>query len=471
MKKNLPLLEGVAITDIAAEGKALARVNDMVLFVPYCVPGDIVDVQVTRRKPSFMEGRVVRLVRPSVQRCAPKCSHFGECGGCKWQILPYEEQLRYKQQQVVDALTRIGKVALPTISPIIGSKHIYGYRNKLEFTCADRQWLSWDTIRAAGGLDKVDTSYGIGFHIPNCFDKVLDIASCHLMSPINDRIRNAVRSFARENGLTFHNEHSHEGQLRTLIIRTNHLGEVMLIVVWGADPDLRLMCFLRDSFPEIVSLLYVVNKKLNDTIADQEVIVFSGQDHIMEEMEGLHFKVGPKSFYQTNTEQAYALYKVARSFAELSGRELVFDLYTGTGTIANFVARQAHRVIGIEYVPEAIEDAKVNASLNGLSNTQFIAGDMKDILTGSFVSTHGRPDVIITDPPRAGMHEDVVNTILSAAPQRIVYVSCNPATQARDLNLLDSTYRVARVQPVDMFPHTQHVENVVQLVRKDQRML
>lgn len=467
MKKNLPLLEGVAITGIAAEGKALARVNDMVLFVPYCVPGDIVDVQVTKRKHSFMEGRVERLVRPSVQRCAPKCSHFGECGGCKWQILPYEEQLRYKQQQVSDALTRIGKVALPTISPIIGSKHIYGYRNKLEFTCADRKWLSWDTIRAAGGLDKADTSYGIGFHIPNCFDKVLDIESCHLMSPINDRIRNAVRSFARENGLTFHNEHSHEGQLRTLIIRTNHLGEVMLIVVWGTEPDLRLMYFLRDSFPEIVSLLYVVNKKLNDTIADQEVIVFAGQDHIMEEMEGLHFKVGPKSFYQTNTEQAYMLYKVARSFAELSGKELVFDLYTGTGTIANFVAKQAHRVIGIEYVPEAIEDAKVNASLNGLSNTEFIAGDMKDILTESFVSMHGRPDVIITDPPRAGMHEDVVNTILSAAPQRIVYVSCNPATQARDLNLLDSMYRVARVQPVDMFPHTQHVENVVQLVRKD----
>lgn len=467
MKKNLPLLEGVAITGIAAEGKALARVNDMVLFVPYCVPGDIVDVQVTKRKHSFMEGRVERLVRPSVQRCAPKCSHFGECGGCKWQILPYEEQLRYKQQQVSDALTRIGKVALPTISPIIGSKHIYGYRNKLEFTCADRKWLSWDTIRAAGGLDKADTSYGIGFHIPNCFDKVLDIESCHLMSPINDRIRNAVRSFARENGLTFYNEHSHEGQLRTLIIRTNHLGEVMLTVVWGTEPDLRLMRFLRDSFPEIVSLLYVVNKKLNDTIADQEVIVFAGQDHIMEEMEGLHFKVGPKSFYQTNTEQAYALYKVARSFAELSGKELVFDLYTGTGTIANFVAKQAHRVIGIEYVPEAIEDAKVNASLNGLSNTEFIAGDMKDILTESFVSKHGRPDVIITDPPRAGMHEDVVNTILSAAPQRIVYVSCNPATQARDLNLLDSMYRVARVQPVDMFPHTQHVENVVQLVRKD----
>lgn len=467
MKKNLPLLEGVEITGIAAEGKALARVNDMVLFVPYCVPGDVVDVQVTKRKHSFMEGRVERLVCPSAQRCEPVCAHFGECGGCKWQILPYEEQLRYKQQQVVDALTRIGKVALPDISPILGSKHIYGYRNKLEFTCADRKWLSWDTIRAAGGLDKVDTSYGIGFHIPNCFDKVLDIETCHLMPAINDRIRNAVRAFARENGLTFYNEHSHEGQLRTLIIRSNHLGEVMLIVVWGTEPDLRLMGYLRDTFPEIVSLLYVVNTKLNDTIADQEVVVFAGQDHIMEEMEGLHFKVGPKSFYQTNTEQAYELYKVARSFAELTGKELVFDLYTGTGTIANFVARQAQRVIGIEYVSEAIEDAKVNASLNGLDNTLFIAGDMKDILTESFVSEHGRPDVIITDPPRAGMHEDVVNTILSAAPQRIVYVSCNPATQARDLNMLDSKYRVARVQPVDMFPHTQHVENVVQLIRRD----
>lgn len=466
-KKNLPLYENIEITGIAAEGKALTRINDMVVFVPYCVPGDVVDLQITKRKHSFMEARVERLVKPSEQRCEPVCKHYGECGGCKWQILPYDQQLRYKQQQIIDNLTRIGKVQLPDISPILGSKHIYEYRNKLEFTFSDRKWLSWDVIRAAGGLENVDTAYGVGFHIPNCFDKVLDITECHLMPDINNRIRNAIRDYAREHGISFYNEHAHTGQLRTLIIRTNHRGEVMLIVVWAEEPDMRLMEFLRDSFPEIVSLLYVVNQKLNDTIGDQQVHVFAGQDHIMEQMEDLQFKVGPKSFYQTNTEQAYELYKVAREFAGLTGNELVFDLYTGTGTIANFVAKQARQVIGIEYVPEAIEDAKVNAQLNRLDNTLFFAGDMKDILNNDFIAQYGRPDVIITDPPRAGMHEDVVKTILVAEPQRIVYVSCNPATQARDLNLLDEKYRVTRVQPVDMFPHTQHVENVVQLVLRD----
>ena len=467
-KKNLPLYENVEITGIAAEGKALTRINDMVVFVPYCVPGDVVDLQVTKKKHSFMEARVERLVKPSEHRCEPVCKHYGECGGCKWQILPYEDQLRYKQQQIIDNLTRIGKVELPEISPILGSKHIYEYRNKLEFTFSDRKWLSWDVIRAAGGLEHVDTAYGVGFHIPNCFDKVLDITECHLMPDINNRIRNAIRDFAREHGISFYNEHAHEGQLRTLIIRTNHKGEVMLIVVWGEAPDMRLMEYLQQTFPKIVSLLYVVNQKLNDTISDQEVHVFAGQDHIMEQMEDLQFKVGPKSFYQTNTEQAYELYKVAREFAELTGNELVFDLYTGTGTIANFVAHQAKQVIGIEYVPEAIEDAKVNAQLNHLDNTLFFAGDMKDILNADFIAQYGRPDVIITDPPRAGMHEDVVKTILAAEPKRIVYVSCNPATQARDLNLMDAKYKVTRVQPVDMFPHTQHVENVVQLMLKQE---
>lgn len=467
-KKNLPLYENVEITGIAAEGKALTRINDMVVFVPYCVPGDVVDLQVTKKKHSFMEARVERLVKPSEHRCEPVCKHYGECGGCKWQILPYEDQLRYKQQQIIDNLTRIGKVELPEISPILGSKHIYEYRNKLEFTFSDRKWLSWDVIRAAGGLEHVDTAYGVGFHIPNCFDKVLDITECHLMPDINNRIRNAIRTFAREHGISFYNEHAHEGQLRTLIIRTNHKGEVMLIVVWGEAPDMRLMEYLQQTFHEIVSLLYVVNQKLNDTISDQEVYVFAGQDHIMEQMEDLQFKVGPKSFYQTNTEQAYELYKVAREFAELTGNELVFDLYTGTGTIANFVAHQAKQVIGIEYVPEAIEDAKVNAQLNHLDNTLFFAGDMKDILNADFIAQYGRPDVIITDPPRAGMHEDVVKTILAAEPKRIVYVSCNPATQARDLNLLDAKYKVTRVQPVDMFPHTQHVENVVQMLLRQQ---
>lgn len=468
-KKNLPLIENVEITGIAAEGKALTRINDLVVFVPYCVPGDIVDLQITKRKHSFMEARVERIVRPSDKRCEAVCKHYGTCGGCKWQILPYEEQLRYKQQQIVDNLTRIGKVELPEISPILGSRHIYQYRNKLEFTFADRKWLSWDEIHAAGGIENVDNSYGVGFHIPNCFDKVLDITECHLMPEINNRIRNGIRDYARAHGISFYNEHSHSGQLRTLILRSNHRGEIMLIVSFGEkinEACHALLEWLHTEFPEIVSLLYVENEKMNDTIGDQTVHVFYGQDHIMEQMEDLQFKVGPKSFYQTNTEQAYELYKVARSFAGLTGNELVFDLYTGTGTIANFVAKQAKQVIGIEYVPEAIEDAKVNARLNGLDNTLFFAGDMKDILNQDFIARYGRPDVIITDPPRAGMHEDVVNTILFAEPERIVYVSCNPATQARDLSLLDAKYRVARVQPVDMFPHTQHVENVVLLTHR-----
>lgn len=468
-KKNLPLIENVEITGVAAEGKALVRIDDIVTFVPNCVPGDVVDLQITKKKHSFMEAKVVRVVKPSPVRCEARCKHFGVCGGCKWQILPYSEQLKHKQQQIVDNLTRIGKIELPEISPILGSKHIYEYRNKLEFTCADRKWLPWETIEAAGGLDKIDTAYGIGFHIPNCFDKVLDIEECYLMPDINNRIRNGIREYARTHGLSFYNEHTHEGLLRTIILRNNHKGELMLIVTFGETIESQkskvesLLEWLHREFPEIVSLLYVENLKYNDTIGDLDVKVYFGQDHIFEEMEGLLFKVGPKSFYQTNTEQAYELYKVAREFAQLTGNELVYDLYTGTGTIANFVARQARQVIGIEYVPEAIEDAKVNAKLNNIKNTLFFAGDMKDILNDAFVEKYGRPEVIITDPPRAGMHEDVVNVILNAEPKRIVYVSCNPATQARDLALLDKKYRVTKVQPVDMFPHTQHVENVVQL--------
>lgn len=480
-KKNLPILEGVEITGVAAEGKALARVqtagsggtqstDKMVIFVPNCVPGDIVDIQVTKKKHSFMEGRVQRIVQPSAVRCEARCKHFGVCGGCKWQILPYEAQLKYKQQQIVDNLTRIGKIELPQISPILGSKHIYEYRNKLEFTFADRKWLPTEVFKELES-DRISelTSYGLGFHIPNCFDKVLDIEECHLMPDINNRIRNGIRDYARTHGLTFYNEHTHEGLLRTLIIRNNHKGELMLIVTFGEEIKSQesrvknLLEWLHTSFPEIISLLYVENTKFNDTIGDLEVKTYFGQNHIIEMMEDLQFKVGPKSFYQTNTEQAYELYKVAREFAQLSGNELVYDLYTGTGTIANFVARQAKQVIGIEYVPEAIEDAKVNSALNSIDNTLFFAGDMKDILNDDFVAQYGRPDVIITDPPRAGMHEDVVNVILNAEPKRIVYVSCNPATQARDLMLLDAKYKVTKVQPVDMFPHTQHVENVVQL--------
>lgn len=476
-KKNLPIIENVEITGVAAEGKALVRINDIVTFVPNCVPGDIVDLQVTKKKHSFMEAKVFRVVKPSAVRCEAQCKHFGVCGGCKWQILPYPEQLKYKQQQIVDNLTRIGKIELPEISPILGSKHIYEYRNKLEFTCADRKWYPWEVIEAAGGLDKIDSSYGLGFHIPNCFDKVLDIEECHLMPEINNTIRNSVRTYARENGLTFYNEHTHQGLLRTLILRNNHKGELMLVVSFGEPISnfksqiSNFLEYLHQKFPEIISLLYVENTKFNDTIGDLDVKVYFGQDHIMEEMEGLQFKVSPKSFYQTNTEQAYELYKVAREFAELTGNELVYDLYTGTGTIANFVSRQARQVIGIEYVPEAIEDAKVNSKINNIKNTLFFAGDMKGILNNDFVAHHGRPDVIITDPPRAGMHEDVVNVILNAEPKRIVYVSCNPATQARDLQLLDAKYKVTKVQPVDMFPHTQHVENVVQLSLRDLKEL
>ena len=489
-KKNLPILEHIEITGVAAEGKAIAKIQSdqvpsdkvpsdqvpsdkgMVVFVPNCVPGDIVDLQVTKKKHSFMEARVLRIVQPSPIRCEARCKHFSVCGGCKWQILPYEEQLRYKQQQIVDNLTRIGKIELPEISPILGSKHVYEYRNKLEFSCSDRRWEILPPkphpTSPHGEEKKRVYEPGIGFHIPGAFDKVLDIEECHLMPEINNRIRNAVRTYAKEHGLTFYNEHTHEGLLRTLILRNNHKGELMLIVSFGEavshqQSAFSLLEYLHTEFPEIISLLYVENLKFNDTIGDQEVKVYFGQDHIMEEMEGLQFKVGSKSFYQTNTEQAYELYKVAREFAELTGNELVYDLYTGTGTIANFVARQARQVIGIEYVPEAIEDAKVNSKINGIENTLFFAGDMKGILNNDFIAQHGRPDIIITDPPRAGMHEDVVNVILNAEPKRIVYVSCNPATQARDLALLDAKYKVTKVQPVDMFPHTQHVENVVQL--------
>lgn len=460
-KKNLPHYEDIEITGIAAEGKALTRIDEMVVFVPYCVPGDIVDLQVTRKKHSFMEARVERIKKPSDKRCEPICPHYGTCGGCKWQILPYEEQLKYKQQQIVDNLTRIGKVELPEITPILGSAKIYEYRNKLEFTFADHRWLTNEQMR-----EGVAFTPGLGFHIPNCFDKVLHIDECHLMPEINNRIRNSIYDFALEHGMTFYNEHTHIGQLRNMMLRSNHKGEIMLVLSFGepiTEAGWQLMENLKINFPEIISLMYVVNEKMNDTIGDLDIQVFHGQDHIIEEMEDLHFKVGPKSFYQTNTDQAYELYKVARQFAGLTGKELVFDLYTGTGTIANFVAHQARQVIGIEYVPEAIEDAKVNAKINGLDNTLFFAGDMKDILNQDFIAQYGRPDVIITDPPRAGMHEDVVNTILFAEPERIVYVSCNPATQARDLSLLDVKYRVTRVQPVDMFPHTQHVENVVLL--------
>jgi len=462
-KKILPLLENVAITGIAAEGKAIAKVNDLVVFVPFVVPGDIVDIQLTRKKNSYAEGKVVRFHQYSPVRSEAFCKHYGICGGCKWQILPYEEQLKYKQQQVLDNLTRIGKVEMPSASPILGSQKTQFYRNKLEFTFSNKAWLTEEQIRSGAPLDHRNA---LGFHIPGMFDKVLDINKCWLQDDISNRVRNAIREFALTNQYEFFDLRGQTGDLRNIIVRTSTTGETMLIVVFYNDDPIKredLLSHLANKFPEITSLLYIVNQKANDTIFDQAVHVYKGRDHIFEEMEGLRFKIGPKSFYQTNSEQAYELYKIVRDFAGLTGEELVYDLYTGTGTIANFIANKAKKVIGIEYVPEAIEDAIVNSDINRIQNTQFFAGDMKDLLTIDFIEEYGRPDVIITDPPRAGMHDDVIETILQAAPQRIVYVSCNPATQARDLNLLDSKYKLKKIQPVDMFPHTHHVENVVLL--------
>ena len=468
-KKELPLLEKITITDVAAEGKALAKVNDLVIFVPYVVPGDVVDLQLKRKKNHYAEAVAVKFHEFSPKRAVPFCKHYGICGGCKWQVLPYEEQLKYKQKQVFDNLTRIGKIELPEITPIMGSKKSQFYRNKLEFTFSNKRWLTDEEVK----MDvKYDQMNAVGFHIPGAFDKVLAIDECWLQDDISNQIRNAVRDYAYEHDFSFNNIRQQEGLLRNLMIRTSSTGELMVLLQCRVENDndlnkvKELLTFVSEKFPEITSLLYVINNKCNDTINDLDVVVFKGNDHIFEEMEGLKFKIGAKSFYQTNSEQAYELYKVTRDFAGLTGNELVYDLYTGTGTIANFVSKKASKVIGIEYVPEAIEDAKVNSQINGIENTLFYAGDMKDILTQEFINEHGRPDVIITDPPRAGMHNDVIDTILFAEPKRIVYVSCNPATQARDLSLLDVKYSVKAIQPVDMFPHTHHVENVVLLEKR-----
>lgn len=474
--KPLPLLQDVVIEAVAAEGKSLFHVDEHVVFVPFCVPGDVVDVQITRKKHNYMEGVVVQFKVYSDVRAVPTCQHFGVCGGCKWQNLPYEAQLAAKQQQVVDQLTRIGKVELPLVSPILGSVKVLGYRNKLEFGCANKRWYTAEELaalppRTEDGAGHLDDS-AIGFHITGAFDKIYPIEKCWLMDDLQNRIRNEIYRYAVAEQLSFYDIKAQHGLLRSLMMRNSNTGEFMLLVQFHYDaPDdakraKKLLEHVAQTFPEISSLLYVDNQKGNDTFADLDLITFRGTDFIYETMEDLKFKVGPKSFYQTNTEQAFHLYDVARRFAALTGSELVYDLYTGTGTIANFVARKAQKVIGIEYVPEAIEDAKVNSAINHIDNTLFYAGDMKNILTDDFIAEHGRPDVIITDPPRAGMHADVVKVILNAAPQRIVYVSCNPATQARDLQLLDAQYRVVQVQPVDMFPHTPHVENVVLLEKK-----
>ena len=465
-KANYPLIEGLEITTLAAEGKAMGRWNDVVVFVPMTVPGDVVDVQIRVKRRRFMEGCVVNYVKRSLLREEPFCEHFGVCGGCKWQNLPYEEQLRFKTAQVRDQLTRIGKLELPEIAPCLGSAATRFYRNKLEFTFADRRWLTREEVESGAALDAAPA---VGFHIPNMFDKVLDIRTCWLQPDPSNAIRLETKRFCLEHGYTFHNARAHTGLMRNLIVRTASTGEVMVIVVFGAEDLPRitaLLDHLAERFPQITSLFYVVNTKLNDSVGDLDAVCYRGKDHIIEEMEGLRFKVGPKSFYQTNSTQAYELYKVARQFADLHPGETLYDLYTGTGTIANFCAARCARVVGIEYVPEAIADAKVNSELNGIRNTTFYAGDMKAVLDDAFVAANGHPDVIILDPPRAGVDEPVIDVILRAAPERIVYVSCNPATQARDLALMDGAYRVEAVQPVDMFPHTHHVENVVKLVRR-----
>ena len=489
-KKELPVYSEVEIQDVAAEGKALVRIDDLVVFVPYVVPGDVVDLRVTRKKHHYAEAVCTKIHKKSERRSEPFCPHDGVCGGCTWQILPYEDQLRYKQKQVMDNLERIGKIPLPECDPILGSEKTRCYRNKLEFGFADKIWLTEEEIKSG---KQFNLPGAVGYHTGSAFDKILPISECYLMEDVNNRLRNSVRDYAYEHGLTFFNAREHHGLLRNMMIRLSNTQELMVLMQFCFVPfdtlsasklreqAMQMLAWMHESFPEVSSLLWVNNEKFNDTIGDLDVQLFSGTEHIFLEMEGLRFKVGPKSFYQTNTEQAYILYKVARSFAfndlkvpnDLNDlkdskdfKPLVYDLYTGTGTIANFVAGQARKVIGIEYVPEAIEDAKVNSEINGIENTEFFAGDMKDILNRDFIEKHGKPDIIITDPPRAGMHQDVIDSILFADPQRIVYVSCNPATQARDLQLLDVAYEVQRIQPVDMFPHTQHVENVVLLEKR-----
>ena len=473
-RREQPVIENVTITDVAAEGKSLVRINDLVVFVPFVVPGDVVDLKILKKKHNYAEAVAVKFHKLSDVRAVPFCSHFGICGGCKWQNLPYEEQLRFKQKQVVDNLTRIAKVELPPISPILGSEETIRYRNKLEYSFSNMRWLTQEELSQ---LDDPECTAqrkqpGLGFHIPGAFDKVLHINECWLQDEVSDRIRNTAYKYAVEHDIPFINLRSQEGILRDMMVRVVTTGQIMVLVQakieTSAQKDMfmGLMQHLSDSFPEITSLLYVINNKCNDTFGDLDVHVFRGEEFIYETMENLKFKIGPKSFFQTNSRQAYRLYSTVRSLASLSPDDVVYDLYTGTGTIALFLAGGVKKVVGIEYVPEAIQDAKVNADVNGIGNTEFFAGDMKDVLNAGFIAEHGVPDVIVTDPPRAGMHPDVVDVILAAAPKRIVYVSCNPATQARDIALLDQGYSVKTVQPVDMFPHTQHVEVVTILEKK-----
>ena len=459
------ILENLKIESIAAEGKCIAHVDGMVVFVEYAVPGDVVNARVMRKKKNFAEARIIEIVKPSEYRQKPFCEHFGICGGCRWQLIPYQMQLDSKRQQVADQFRHIGHLSFPEVSPTIGSDKTEFYRNKLEFTASDKRWILPD--EDPEGLPE-DSRQGLGFHVGKFFDKVLDIRKCYLQPEPSNAIRLYIKQYAIEHGIPFYNIRENTGIFRNMFVRTTDDGQVMLIVCFAKDFDGReaMLDAIAEQFPQITSLYYIINSKLNDSIGDQECILYRGDEAIYETMEGLRFRIGPKSFYQTNNGQALKLYSVAREFAALSGSEVVYDLYTGTGTIAQFVSRRASKVIGIEYVPEAIEDAKINARGNGIDNCEFFAGDMKDILTDEFIAAHGHPDVIIADPPRAGMHPDVIATILNAAPERIVYVSCNPASQARDLEALCTKYEITAVQPVDMFPHTTHVENVCRLVLK-----
>jgi len=462
-RKDLPLLEKVRITDIGAEGNAIARIDNQVVFVPMLIPGDVVDIRVRRKRRKYMEGSVVRFHEYSKDRIAPRCCHFGICGGCRWQHLPYTLQLFHKQKQVKDNLTRIGKADIKEINPIIGSEEIYMYRNKLEYTFSDKRWLTPQEIISDNDFLNKDA---LGFHIPGLFDKVLDIKECYLQPEPSNYIRDAVRRYAHKKSLAFFNLRQQGGFLRNLIIRNTADGKVMVIVVFFLDEKERiygLLNFLASEFPQISSLFYIINSKKNDSLADQTPVLFRGEDHLTEEFGGLRFRIGPKSFYQTNTKQSLRLYGIAKEFAGLTGSEVVYDLYTGTGTIANFIADSASEVVGIEYIEEAVADAVMNSGLNNIKNTRFFAGDIKSVMNHRFIIENGKPDVIITDPPRSGMHEDVVKSIVSASPGKIVYISCNPSTQARDIALMSEKYIIRKIQPVDMFPQTHHVENVVLL--------
>lgn len=461
----MPIITSLEILDIAAEGNAIGKANDVVVFVPHAIPGDVVDVQIKKKRSNYMEGVVIRFEKLSPARTEPRCEHFGVCGGCKWQDLPYEKQLFYKEKQVRDNLQRIGKIDAEGILPIIPSDSIYFYRNKLEYTFSASRWLTQDEIDSE---TPISNRNALGFHIPGLFDKVLDIKKCYLQADPSNDIRLSLKKFAEDQGLSFCDLRLHTGFLRNLIIRTTSTGEIMVIVCFGENNTeniAKTMEFLKNSFPGITSLMYVVNTKLNDTIFDLPVVLFNGRDHIIEKMEDLHFKIGPKSFYQTNSAQAYKLYSVTREFAGLTGDEIVYDLYTGTGTITNFVAKKCKKVIGVELIKEAIKDAETNASVNNINNASFFTGDIKDVFTSNFIGEHGRPEVVILDPPRAGVHENVLGCLLTVLPEKIVYVSCNPATQARDIAILSESYKVEKIQPVDMFPQTHHVENVV-LMRK-----